>query len=231
MRTIDCRVYLQQHFPNTSVEAIARMVEEKYAALGTRALVLCRGSAMLLIWSGTPTQKGRNAELLQDKTVTAPIAHFVHGFLDLSKKIIHLHDPLCFWPPDNKYSVGLWLPYGETKKQFIRTGYEKAEPDAPPLVASFYFQNGGHATVYAKLAKVVAEWLADAATVGFAGEMLTSSSSGFEERADEFMFGFENYELVTFPWIELYLRVRADLERRDWPTALLFRCPNMKIAL
>lgn len=221
--TIDVRIYLQEHFPSTPVAEIATAVEQRFYALGTRTHLLCRDSAMSLIWSGIPTVKGPTNEIVQHSLKIAPVAQFVGEFLDSSRRPSQRADPLLLWLPVWKYQVGLWLPYGETRGRFIHTNVAAASHEQRGVAYEAHYTKGWNKKLLPKLQCIIADWHEEAASVGFAGERLQSSPLLFREGEKGLAFHMDAYEPVTFPWIELYLRLRADLERREWPTELIYR--------
>lgn len=229
--TIDCRVYLQDHFPETPIAALAADVEERFKVLpGTRVHLLCQGRAMAVEWTGKATFKGRNPENLANSRLGEPVARYIHAFTDVAKPLIFRFDNICFQVPASKYAVGLWLPPRELSRKFIQIKSRFVDADEEFFVCRLIRQLGWSPTAKAQLMETVQRWAGQVSDEpGFGGERLARVPEiSAAEGDNEIVVRIPAHERVTFPWLELYLRIRESLPRRDWSDWMTFSAPRAR---
>jgi hypothetical protein len=221
---IDFRVYLQEHFPKVGLRDLSMRLHSEFSRLGTVPHLLNDGQAIAIVWSGIATEKGPTEEVRQHSLKIAPIGRFLRQYMRDGVAINRLHDPLVLWLPQCKYAPDLWLPPGETNGRFINTGY-----DAPyRLEDSVRFDLSFHVEfstrMRTQLANLAEEWFELASNAGVAGEQVRGGSFGFTFNDKCMSLQFTDYSPVTFPWVELYLRLRSGIGRQWWPRAMIYSC-------
>lgn len=227
LRTIDARIYQQVHFREVSISDVAHSVRRRF---GSTIYLLCRGQALAVIWTGVPTPKGRSQENLENLAKISPIAQFIGEFLTLDSNAAkpwdsgaaQPWDPISLWLPAHKYDLDTWLPYGETSGRFIRTGFTKVYRDETSLCYSLSWRSGWSDAIAASCTELIRTWHREAVEPGFGGEKLAPSKLTFSKGKQGLSFEITNYAPVTYPWVELYLRLRADLPRRHWPMDMMY---------
>jgi hypothetical protein len=204
---IEARVYLQCHFPQTPVAEVARMVHERYCHRGTRVYMLCEQSAMLVIWSGLQLNDADPLARNAHKLLTDQVAQSIGEFLDLSKPIRGRYDPLTLAIPADRFNLSFWLCPGETRKQYLKTTQVRNPLQKEPVRCEVRFTNLV-ANNEDAIKAFFLEWQMEACSQGFGGEILMAPASEIQIISKRGILIFPVYEKVTFPWVELYLRLR-----------------------
>jgi hypothetical protein len=218
-RTIDVRVFQQAHFPDTAVTEVAQAVRHRF---GSTVHLLNRGQAIAVIWTGVPTPKGAFRENLDNMAKVSPIACFVDTFLPSREPLKERWDPIAMWLPVHKYDIDLWLPPGETNGRFIQTGFTKPYCAESRLIYSLVWRRPPKAEVREQARPIIESWHKEAVEAGFGEEKMLPTKLNFIPKENELVFKIPEYTPVTFPWIELYLRLRTEMPRKSWPNGMMY---------
>jgi hypothetical protein len=218
-KTIDVRVVQQCHFPRRQIREIGNEIIQRFHEIGTTVHLLAGDSAMAIVWSGLATEKGPTEEVRDHAKRIAPVAAFLRDQMDTSKRLSEQYDPLSVWLPDWKYEIGMWLKHGETRRGYIHTGLVRPYNGATRVACRLIYRVR---SPEARLKALIVKWYEEACTTGFGKECFNDTRIDHVKEDDAFRFDLENYYPSTFPWLELYLRLRAALPRGQWPNAITF---------
>jgi hypothetical protein len=227
IQMIGARVYQQTHFPTNSVEELSCLVNERFKNIGTKTHLLCNKTALLVIWSGvdipndtSPDEIRRHSELVN------PVARFLGEFYDQSRRPSQRYDPIVMWIPCWNYLLEMCLPPGETNGKYIAVGTQVQSGILAPLRCEIVWKGRAKASRSTQVITVLKSWFCHARNFGVANERLeTAKDLVVEQNGSNVFFTIPDYSPVTFPWVELYLQLRSSLQRRDWPSGILFKSP------
>ncbi len=222
MKTIDVVVVQQCHFPRRSIREIGEDIRVRFSPMGAKVHFLAEESAMAIIWSGLATEKGPTEEIRNHTKLIGPVVLHVRSEMDIHARLAAQYDPLPLYLPDWKYRVCIWLRPGEIKGRFIHTGYEKVYNGCSSIVCRLISSRRNDPKTADALKSLVTAWHDSATTTGFGEEDMSGSQIKVMAEDDEFQFEVHGYRPVTFPWIELYLRIRALLPRSRLPRGITY---------
>jgi hypothetical protein len=218
-KTIDIRIYQQVHFPKASVTEVVQGVRDRF---GSTVHSLNRGQAMAIIWTGVPTPKGPFRETVDNLAKAAPVGSFIDSFLAFREPLKERWDTLGMWLPAHKYQIDLWLPPRETNGRFIHTGFTKPYCAETKLLYSLVWRRPPKAEVREQAQPIIESWHKEAVEAGFGDEKMLPTKLNFLTKENELIFEIPDYAPVTFPWIELYLRLRTEMPRKSWPNGMMY---------
>jgi hypothetical protein len=201
---------------------LADAVKQKYGPAGTEVHLLCRESALAVVWSTTPIEKGPFQEVVEYSKKIAPIVRYIGEFMDLTVRPRARYDSLVLWVPGWKYQLDLWLPPGETRQKFIHTGFCERKPKNGVLRVEIRIAPSSRTSARTQIKTVLESWFLESLDNGFGAERLRATELSIEEDDAGVAFELNSYAPVSFPWVELYLRLRSELARKEWPIALLY---------
>ena len=229
MKRIPARIFAPGVFPSGNPVQICEELNTRFASLGTRAILMNRDQALAVIWNGVPVTIGCIDEVQRNSLKIAPVSAYLAKYFDEAqyfdenRAFFEQYDNLSMRTPDTKYNLEVWLPANETRGKFIQFGANRRYREGSSVGFRLVYRKTLSEQQSVSFEKFVFSWFDDMSEVGVAGESLRGSLLKLDQRTDrEISFRLELYSAVTFPWVELYLRLRSEFDRGNWPSQLMY---------
>ncbi len=216
---ISLKVYAKEIFGVTDFTAFREEIEKGFSEkLGTIVTVLDRGRAIAINATNTPGILGPDPTTLKDLDRARELFRYVLdvGHLDLGYALMRIA------LPDTKYRVFFHFPREELGHE-LETKEKESWDDCKFVEVVFVYNSTVTASTGKLLQDLVDGWYAEACSVGFGKEKLIKGEVKFAFVDSACSFRILYPERVTYPWLELYLRVRSDLKGRCRPNTIHFR--------
>lgn len=210
---ISVGVYLASQMPNNDLSSLAKELE---ASFGCVCHLLDNGAGIAVNFTNCAVERGTSEEKMKDLRQQENISRFIYSTGHLRS------DSLPLWLPAYVYDCHVALPLGETGGRFLQTGVLAPWRGEPRLQYEMVYPDMCSARTRAKLYEVIRQWHVESCTLGFGGELLADHAIEMVDDSTRPGFSVFYPTARTFPWVELYLRIRSRMEKREWPKAMMF---------
>jgi hypothetical protein len=226
--TIEGRVHLTQHFPGTSVSEIKNAIEGRSRYAGTRVIPLDSGRAFVVLWDGLPWTPPYTGEMSAEQNMRSEdgkkLARFLYEFYEGNFASNETRFNIGVGVPSLKYGMDLWLPpvRNQASVMYFR-GREDARLSKGQLIYEFTCRKRPAGDLWEVLRVVFEEWFRDVTEQPVGDELLGLNGYKVRLENDCVAVDFDGlYVPVTFPWLELYLRLFRCVPKSELPKEMRY---------